>query len=821
MRRIVGIGLFAVGVLGSRPAEAACSPGQLNGSATCDCPAGYKSVGDPGSARCVPVAETTKSGGSVTTVKSACKSGELDACTKQCDGKNWGSCVVLGRMYKKGEGVSLADQDKAYLIFKKACDAGDQLACVEQGRMHEAGTGTPKDTDKALRLYAKACEAKNAEGCFEVADTHFYGVGVPKDVERSLPFYEKACTAKHLYSCNRLGVIHYDGTGVPRNETKAVKFFATACDGGEGVACANLASAFDDGRGVAKDPPKALTLLDKACTLGHAASCNTLGVRYGKGQGVAEDLSEAYKRFEKACALGHAYGCHNAGYCLETGKGVAKDESTAAIKQDKACKAGAYDGCYSLADQYYEGRGVAQNDVKAAALYKMSCDDGKLLFGCRDYGAMLYQGRGVTKNVPLALTYTKRACDGENGLACHNLGFVYESGAEVPKDLAMARTYYQKGCTYKYTKSCDKLSTLGNDTPAAVGTGSAVLLTNLGVSVTPPAGHAFKADTMKKDGGSTVDILRRVSPKTPYLGMVIERISGASCASKFSAKPGKHREVSSPPYLPEGWSPRAIEYLAPDEDAQMGALLCYDQGGGKLVSAFVLYGSTFDAPDFINTVRPMLASMATGLGPSHEAAAPSSPTLAIDNTSIDTDTPEPKHNDLVHGGFHIGGARTSPDAGGLKEGSALWLGIDFLFSGANKSPGVGLAGKFAMQGAVGTSFIGDLHLGLGPGVRLGPIHFAPLVGAGLDAVTGGDEYFKAKASGYAFFGGDLHLGLGGFGVGFSAMFPRRVVSAVPRETRYAAHITFSKYILSGQYWTFEQEDAARPTVLAAMFGWRF
>jgi uncharacterized protein len=825
MRVLSACLLFALVMAAARPAEAACTPGQLNASATCDCPTGYKSSGDPGNARCLPVDPCAggKCGGVVTVVKSAaCKPGDLDDCNKKCDAKNYGSCVVLGRMYKNGEGVSVSDPDKAFGLFKKACDGNDLLGCVEQGRMHETGSGTPKDTEKALRLYGRACDAKVADGCFEVAGSYYYGVGVTKDVEKSLGFYEKACNGKHLYSCNRLGVIYYDGTGVPKNETKAVKFFGTACDGNEGIACANLANAYEDGRGVPKDLPRANLMLEKSCNVGYGAGCNTIGLRYGKGQGVTEDMTEAYRRFEKACSLGHNFGCHNAGFCLEKGQGVTKDEAAAAVRQDKACKGSAYEGCYSLADQYFDGRGVAQNDVKAAALYKMSCNDGKLMTGCRDFGLMLYAGRGVTKDVAASILYTKRACDGNDGLACHNLAFVYESGKEVTQDLATARTYYQKGCGLKFQKSCEKLGTLGTNTtpsttPVTSSETQSLTMTRLGITVTVPAGNTWASSVMTKTDGSVVDIVRRTSPANPYLGFVIERTTG-TCAQKFSAKPGKHRERFSPAFLPAEWSARSIEYLAPDSDGQMGALTCHDLGGNQLVSAFILYSGSLDSADFVGTTRPILTAMGTSLGAAHETTP--APTLVDkhEETSDDTD----KSDGLVHGGFHLGGARTNPDNDGLESGSALWLGLDFLMSGAmKKQSGVGLAGKFAMQGAVGQTFIGDAHFGLGPGLKLGPLHLAPLFGAGIDGVTGGSEYFKAKVAGYAFFGGDVHLALGSAGVGGSLMFARRAVSELPSETRVTAWITFSKYIVSGHYWIYEQADESRPKALAVSWGWAF
>src|SRR5437867_3585701 len=42
---------------------ASCDPGKLNASGTCDCPAGYKSQGEPGSATCRPVYVPPKCGG--------------------------------------------------------------------------------------------------------------------------------------------------------------------------------------------------------------------------------------------------------------------------------------------------------------------------------------------------------------------------------------------------------------------------------------------------------------------------------------------------------------------------------------------------------------------------------------------------------------------------------------------------------------------------------------------------------------------------------------------------------------------------------------
>lgn len=472
--------ILALGVFGlwSSDAAATCDPGgKMKADGTCECPAGSKSVGEPGKARCQPLDQGGK-GANNFTVKASCKSGDVDGCKKQCETfKNSGSCIVLGRMYKEGNGVSLVDDEEAVRYFKKACDSGDLLGCVEEGRMHEVGKGTPKNVDKAVKLYGRACDGKQPIGCRELAGNYFSGDGVTKDVPKALDLYQKACDQKDFYACNRLGLIHYDGLGgQPTDDAKAVKLFSKACDGGEGVACSNLASAYDDGRGVPKDHQKALALHEKSCTVGYGAGCNTVGLKHFKGDDFPKDQAKAFTYFEKACTLGEKWGCNNAAFCQEQGQGAPKDEKTAAARYDKACTLGAWDACRSLGEMYFDGRGVAQSDFKSAPLYKKSCDQGDLATGCRDYGFMLWQGRGVTKDRTLSTQYSHKACEGGNMNGCHNEAYAYELGDGAPKDLGKARTIYEKACKNGYTSSCDQLKKL----PSSGGGGGAGTITSTG-----------------------------------------------------------------------------------------------------------------------------------------------------------------------------------------------------------------------------------------------------------------------------------------------------------------------------------------------------
>ena len=57
----------------------------------------------------------------------------------------------------------LANQQKAFVIYKKAADAGDAQAALELGKCYQKGIGVSKDRHKAVAAFKQSAAAGNVK----------------------------------------------------------------------------------------------------------------------------------------------------------------------------------------------------------------------------------------------------------------------------------------------------------------------------------------------------------------------------------------------------------------------------------------------------------------------------------------------------------------------------------------------------------------------------------------------------------------------------------------------------------------------------------
>jgi hypothetical protein len=119
------------------------------------------------------------------------------AVKKLCDEGDARACVILGRAYQNGKGVS-QDRDKAYALYKERCEAGTQEACARQGYMHLTGVGAEKSETRGKKLINAACDAGEPTGCF--FKTRFRGIS---DAEKQ-KLLRAACDQHQADACKEL-----------------------------------------------------------------------------------------------------------------------------------------------------------------------------------------------------------------------------------------------------------------------------------------------------------------------------------------------------------------------------------------------------------------------------------------------------------------------------------------------------------------------------------------------------------------------------------------------------------------------------------------
>ena len=89
-------------------------------------------------------------------------------------------------------------------------------------------------------------------------------------------------------------------------------------------------------------------------------------------------------------------------------------------------------------EAYYQGE-----YERAAAIWTQLADQGHVK-SMNNLGTMYAQGKGVSRNYPLAAFYYRRAASQNDARAAYNLGIAYENGRGVPKDDGEAVKWYRQ-----------------------------------------------------------------------------------------------------------------------------------------------------------------------------------------------------------------------------------------------------------------------------------------------------------------------------------------------------------------------------------------
>ena len=110
------------------------------------------------------------------------------------------------------------------------------------------------------------------------------------------------------------------------------------------------------------------------------------------------------------------------------------------------------------------GRGQpnAESTAAKAAAAKVAdlttrCDKKKHGASCTALGELMQAGRGVTRDLPRAVTLFLKACDLKDGLGCVRLGEMYQSGRGIPPDEDRAAALFLKACGRGTAEGCTLL----------------------------------------------------------------------------------------------------------------------------------------------------------------------------------------------------------------------------------------------------------------------------------------------------------------------------------------------------------------------------
>ena len=140
------------------------------------------------------------------------------------------ACVNLVDLVKRdGEGV-----------LSQPCNRGDGESCVILGLLYRRGQGVSRDDARAVPLFQQSCTTGFPRGCGLLGESYLFGLGAAKDMTQAKNILEKACDVGDGPSCFNIGLMHRQGIATPKNETLASARFRQGCDRGFQTACRAL-----------------------------------------------------------------------------------------------------------------------------------------------------------------------------------------------------------------------------------------------------------------------------------------------------------------------------------------------------------------------------------------------------------------------------------------------------------------------------------------------------------------------------------------------------------------------------------------------------
>ncbi len=405
----------------------------------------------------------------------------------------------VGGWYYRGRHVN-QNYQKALEWWSKSAKQGNAEAIGNMALCYQTGNGIEADSVKASQLYLTSIKKGNtallsrlneeAKGgnvfCnMLLASCYKNGTGVKRDPEKALPYLENAAKKNCVEAQRDLGLAYLNA----KKPAEAAKWFKMGTDNGELTSTFYYGKMLIEGNGVKPDKKAGSNYMLKAAEAGFPQAMVYIGNGYMTGDGLTKNPDQAVKWYRLAAGK----GAHNAQWelarCYREGVGTPVDYERALywyaeaaakghergfknlvndtipdspfvdyLKGMKAYSAGKYEDAlkeFKIVDKakindakimealIYANKENPKQDVKKAIkiLKELTKTDVRADY----YLGMLYeQGKGVEKDMPLAVKYITKAADSGYGAAECVLADMYYEGRGVDQDYAKAVALYAK-----------------------------------------------------------------------------------------------------------------------------------------------------------------------------------------------------------------------------------------------------------------------------------------------------------------------------------------------------------------------------------------
>lgn len=405
----------------------------------------------------------------------------------------------IGGWYYRGRHVK-QDYNEAAQWWAKAAKQGNTQAIGNLGLCYQTGHGTAVDSLKAVLLYQKSIKAGN-KGLFEqhielakkgkpfsnmlVASCYQNGIGVAKNPAEAIPFLKAAADQHSVVAQRDLGLILLNS----KKPKEAVNWFRLGGENGDLTCTFYYGKMLLEGFGLTANAKDGANYLLKAAEAGFPQAQYYVGNCYMDGTGLTKNSAQAVLWYRKAAGQGVSNAQWALAQCYRRGDGTPVNYDQSMYWYAEAASKG-YTKAFKhlIADSIPESpfiiylRGMksyinkdfdtALKDFKIVEKAKIV--DGKVMEAAilvnADYAkynikkgikfmsdaaksnaqamyllAALYEtGKGVEKDMDLAVDYMSKAANSGYGSAECALGDMYYEGRGVSQDYMCAAQWYNK-----------------------------------------------------------------------------------------------------------------------------------------------------------------------------------------------------------------------------------------------------------------------------------------------------------------------------------------------------------------------------------------
>lgn len=375
----------------------------------------------------------------------------------------------VGGWYYRGRHVK-QNYEEALQWWTKSAHQGNVQAIGNMGLCYQTGHGIAQDSLRATQLYQKSIQKGNKDlfnqnvelakkgdvfSSMLIASCYQDGIGVSKDADKAVPYLTIAANKNCVPAQLNLAMILLNA----KKPSEAAPWFKKGSDNGSIPCTFYYGKMLVEGLGVKVDKKDGANYLLKAAEGGFPQAMYYVGNCYAKGEGLTKNNEQAVKWYKLAAGKGVSNAQWALAQCFRTGDGApinfdqamywyAEASTKGHTRAFKQLIADSIPGspfvAYLKGMKAYTNKDFDEAMKQFKIVEKAKIADGKVMEAAI-MANNAYAKHNMKKGIKLLNDASKT-----NAQAIYLLGALYEAGKGVDKNMTIAVDYMTKAADMGY-----------------------------------------------------------------------------------------------------------------------------------------------------------------------------------------------------------------------------------------------------------------------------------------------------------------------------------------------------------------------------------